>query len=202
MPRFSIALLGFLAAAGATASDDDPYLWLEEVEGEKALAWVEERSAADTAELEAVPEFAAIHAKLLEIFNSDERIPTPRLRGAWIYNFWQDAEHVRGIWRRTTLDGVPSTKRRPGRRCSTSTPWPRPRARTGSGRARPACRRSTGAAWCAVPRRRRRRPWTASSTPSPRPSSTSGFALPEAKSHVSWKDEDTLGSAPTSARAR
>ena len=103
MPRFSIALLGFLAAAGATASEDDPHLWLEEVENEKALAWARERSAADTAVIEAVPEYAAIHEKLLEIVNARDRIPTPRIRGAWIYNFWQDADHVRGIWRRTTL---------------------------------------------------------------------------------------------------
>jgi prolyl oligopeptidase len=73
------------------------------VEGEKALEWVKARSAADTAEIEAVPEFAGLHEKLLEIYNSRERIPNPGIRGAWIYNFWQDAEHVRGIWRRTFL---------------------------------------------------------------------------------------------------
>lgn len=52
-------------AAGAAAKDEDPYLWLEEVDGRKALQWVKERSARDTAELEAVPEFAGIHARLL-----------------------------------------------------------------------------------------------------------------------------------------
>ncbi|HOX24123.1 MAG TPA: prolyl oligopeptidase family serine peptidase [Candidatus Krumholzibacteria bacterium] len=88
----------------AGAGDEDPYLWLEEVEGEKALEWVKARSAKDTAEIEAAPEFAAIHAELLEIFNSRERIPNPAIRGAWLYNFWQDAEHVRGVWRRTFLD--------------------------------------------------------------------------------------------------
>ena len=82
----------------------DPYLWLEEIDGKKALKWVKDRSANDTAELEAVPEFAAIHEQLLDIFNSTDRIPYPRIRGAWIYNFWQDKDHVRGIWRRTFLD--------------------------------------------------------------------------------------------------
>ena len=100
--RFAIAILiTLLAAAVCVAADKDPYLWLEEVENQKALAWAKERSAADTAVLEAVPEFDEIHAKLLEIYNSRDRIPTPAIRGAWIYNFWQDTEHVRGIWRRT-----------------------------------------------------------------------------------------------------
>ena len=56
-----VALLTLLAITLAVAKDEDPYLWLEEVEGKKALAWVEEQSAAATAELEAVPEFAELH---------------------------------------------------------------------------------------------------------------------------------------------
>jgi len=103
--RFAIAILITLfAATVCVAADEDPYLWLEEVENEKALEWAKERSDADTAVIEAVPEFAEIHARLLEIYNSRDRIPGPGIRGAWIYNFWRDAEHVRGIWRRTFLD--------------------------------------------------------------------------------------------------
>ena len=66
-----------LAFCGPAAADEpnDPYLWLEEVEGEKALAWAEERSARDTAKLEAVPVFTEIHEKLLEIYTSSDRIP-------------------------------------------------------------------------------------------------------------------------------
>ena len=111
-PRPTALLLGLLLLLilmvalplVAAAKDEDPYLWLEEVEGKKALEWVKERSAKDTAELEAVPEFAPIHAKLLEIYNSRDRIPSVSIQGAWLYNFWQDAEHVRGLWRRTFLD--------------------------------------------------------------------------------------------------
>ena len=99
---FALAIFG---GGFATADDnDDPYLWLEEVEDEKALKWVETRSAADTAELEAVPVFGEIHEKTLEIYNSSDRIPGVGIRGAWLYNFWRDADHVRGIWRRTFLD--------------------------------------------------------------------------------------------------
>ena len=102
---FGIAILITLFAATiCVAADEDPYLWLEEVESEKALTWAKERSDADTEVLKAVPEYAEIHARLLEIYNSRDRIPAPGFRGAWIYNFWQDADHVRGVWRRTFLD--------------------------------------------------------------------------------------------------
>ncbi len=80
--NLSIASLIAFAIAVPASADDDPYLWLEEVESEKALAWVKEKSDADTAMLEAVPEFAQIHEKLLEIVNSRDRIPTPTIRGA------------------------------------------------------------------------------------------------------------------------
>jgi prolyl oligopeptidase len=102
--RISIAILITLFAATiCVAADEDPYLWMEEVESEKALEWAKERSNKDTAVIEAVPEFAEIHPRLIEIYNSRDRIPTPGIRGSWIYNFWQDAEHVRGVWRRTFL---------------------------------------------------------------------------------------------------
>ena len=100
--HLTLTCLFLLFATVSVANDVDPYLWLENVEGDSALAWVKERSAKDTAQIEAVPVFKPIREKLLEIFNSSDRIPDPEVRGAWIYNFWQDKDHVRGIWRRTT----------------------------------------------------------------------------------------------------
>ena len=82
---------------------DDPYAWLEEVHGERALAWVRERNAAALAELEAAPGYDALHARLAAIFNARERIPHVGKHGEHLYNFWRDEVHVRGIWRRTTL---------------------------------------------------------------------------------------------------
>lgn len=100
-----IALSALLLMTTSIAtSEDDPYLWLEEVESPKALAWAEERSEKDTAVIEAVPEFTEIYEQLQEIYNSTERIPVPTIRGPWIYNFWQDQLQVRGLWRRTVLD--------------------------------------------------------------------------------------------------
>jgi prolyl oligopeptidase len=88
----------------ATPPDgDDPYLWLEDVGGDRALAWVRERNAESRKVLEARPEFAPIRARLLEIFNSKDRIPAVRRIGDAFYNLWQDETHKRGLWRRTTL---------------------------------------------------------------------------------------------------
>ncbi|MEV7405200.1 prolyl oligopeptidase family serine peptidase [Streptomyces sp. NPDC091267] len=82
--------------------DDDPYLWLEDVEGEAALAWVAERNAETAAALAAGAGFAPLKERLREVLDASDRIPYPRRRGAFLYNFWRDARHVRGVWRRTT----------------------------------------------------------------------------------------------------
>jgi len=89
----------------ATTGHDDPFLWLEDVAGEAALAWVRERNARSQRELEAEPGFAALQSKLLALLDSKDRIPSIARRGDWLYNFWQDDRHRRGLWRRTTLAG-------------------------------------------------------------------------------------------------
>jgi len=92
------------AAPGGESGGDDPYLWLEETTGEKALAWVREQNAQSRRELEAAPEFEPIRQRLLSILNSKERIPYVAKHGGWCYNFWRDDKNVRGIWRRATLE--------------------------------------------------------------------------------------------------
>ncbi|WP_313554471.1 prolyl oligopeptidase family serine peptidase [Miniimonas arenae] len=83
---------------------DDPYLWLEDVEGEAALAWVRERNAEAETSLAATAEFARTERDVLEVLDSTDRIPVVAKAGEHLYNFWRDAEHERGVWRRTTLD--------------------------------------------------------------------------------------------------
>jgi prolyl oligopeptidase len=85
-------------------NDQDPWLWLEEVQGDKALAWVRERNAETRQRLEAWPGFADTRRRILDVLDSRDRIPAIARRGGFVYNFWQDAEHPRGLWRRTTLD--------------------------------------------------------------------------------------------------
>lgn len=82
----------------------DPNLWLEEVQGDKALAWVRERNAVSTALLQAKPVFADNRAKVLSVLNNRDQIPGVSRRGEYLYNFWRDAKNPRGLWRRTDLE--------------------------------------------------------------------------------------------------
>jgi len=82
---------------------EDPYLWLEEVEGERALAWVREQNARSQGQLEADPRFAQLHADARALANNRDRLALGSVREGYLYNFWQDETHVRGIWRRSPL---------------------------------------------------------------------------------------------------
>ncbi|MDT7609704.1 MAG: prolyl oligopeptidase [Pseudonocardiales bacterium] len=82
----------------------DPYLWLEEVTGDRPLEWVRARNAESLAQLTTGERFTELRDGIREVLDSDERIPYVRRRGELLYNFWQDAEHPRGLWRRTTLE--------------------------------------------------------------------------------------------------
>ena len=81
----------------------DKYAWLEDIHGEKPLAWVKAENARTAAVLEKDPHFAPLQVEALKVRESPDRLPWPEFRGGAIYNKWQDASHVRGIERRTTL---------------------------------------------------------------------------------------------------
>jgi prolyl oligopeptidase len=119
MIRSSVAALGLLLASTALATGamaqtsqtapaaaaEDPYLWLEEVEGERAMEWVRAHNQHSLGVLQGDPRYQALHDQALAIVQARDRIPTPGFNhDGTIDNFWQDADHVRGVWRRTTLD--------------------------------------------------------------------------------------------------
>ena len=82
----------------------DPREWLEEVEGDKQIGWVKEQNADAVARI-GEPSDKPLYGRLLEIMESDEKIPyIGRVLNGLYYNFWQDETHVQGIWRRCTLD--------------------------------------------------------------------------------------------------
>ncbi len=99
----AIAAMAILMATAATAQATDPYLWLESVGSPRAMAWVNARNAYSTGKLEAELAYAANYAAALAIGGAKDRIPTPAFLGGAIYNFWQDEDHLRGIWRTTSL---------------------------------------------------------------------------------------------------
>jgi len=97
-----VILLGMAGGAARAAAADDPFVWLEDVNGEKPLAWVKAENAKTVGVLEADPRFATLYAEALHIARAKDRIPEPAMIGDKIYNFWRDADHERGVWRRTS----------------------------------------------------------------------------------------------------
>ena len=99
-----IACISALVASPALAQNaDDPYLWLEDVTGEKPLAWVAKQNARSVADYTQSESFRKLNDRLLAIFDSRDRIPYVSKIGGQYYNFWRDAQHPRGVWRRTSL---------------------------------------------------------------------------------------------------
>jgi prolyl oligopeptidase len=198
MALFPLALLLAVSATpsppppeGTRAPEPpDENLWLEEVTGEKALAWARERNAESAKALE--PEgVAKLEARLLSILDSDARIPLVDRQGRWLYNFWKDARNPHGLWRRTTL--AEYRKASPawetvldldalGAAEHESWVW------EGAECLRPAYRRcllslSRGGADASVVRE---------FDLSKKAFVPGGFTLPEAKSRVAWLDANTL----------
>ncbi|WP_292054940.1 MULTISPECIES: prolyl oligopeptidase family serine peptidase [unclassified Brevundimonas] len=93
-------------ASGFAMTDaTDPYIWLEDIESPRVNAWVAERNARTLDTLQSHPVYETLHQQALDILQSRDRIPSGGLtRGGKVDNFWQDADHVRGIWRRTTVE--------------------------------------------------------------------------------------------------
>ena len=114
MSKLSHTCLTLGVAAGLMAADanaqadaqatvqDDPYAWLEDVTGDRALDWVRARNRESEAELASTAEFKRLEADILAILDSDAKIPGAQKIGAYYYNFWKDKQHQRGLWRRTT----------------------------------------------------------------------------------------------------
>ncbi|MGN7919975.1 prolyl oligopeptidase family serine peptidase [Lysobacter antibioticus] len=92
------------AAPAKEAAMNDSYAWLEEVEGKRSLEWVQARNAKTEAELAATPQFKQLESDIRAILDSNAKIPGVEKIGAYYYNFWKDAQHQRGLWRRTTLE--------------------------------------------------------------------------------------------------
>ena len=101
-----ISRIAFIATLSGSAAfaDDDPYLWLEEVQDEKALDWVRDQNAKTFDELRDNDLYKKLYDEAFAILTSDARIPQGSIIGDHFYNFWQDDVHIRGIWRRTSLD--------------------------------------------------------------------------------------------------
>jgi prolyl oligopeptidase len=105
----SLTLFILFAIIGSTllaqeSTDADRWLWLEEVDGVKALAWVSAQNNRTAEQLKSKPEFEPLYQSALETLNSVSRIPSVTQQGKWLYNLWRDTEHPRGVYRRATVE--------------------------------------------------------------------------------------------------
>ncbi|MFZ6721527.1 prolyl oligopeptidase family serine peptidase [Undibacterium sp. Ji49W] len=100
-----IAALCMIGASSlALAQAEDKFQWLEDVTGEKALNWVKDQNKVTRGKLDNDAGFNKLKADLQVVLDSKDRIPGIRKMGDAVYNFWMDAEHPRGVWRKTTLE--------------------------------------------------------------------------------------------------
>ena len=191
--KFALAVSAVVLIAAPLLAEQpaDPFGWLEEIEGAKALDWARAENARTLPVLEGDPRFAQMRAEARSILTSPTRIPTGSIHNGAVYNFWQDDRHVRGVWRRASVASY----------------------RTG----KPAWEtlidfdqlaKDEGENWingqvaCLSPEYRlcmveMSRGGSDSSTwrefdTTARAFVKNGFALPEAKSDVAWVDADTL----------
>lgn len=196
MIRASFAALALscslTAVAAAAPQDDDPYLWLEDIEGAKALDWVKKENAATDKLITGRPGFEADRKRAREILDDDRQIAMPgEVMGDTITNFWRDATNPRGLWRQSPLDAWLAGKPEwttlidvdaLGKAEKQSWVW------HGADCLAPDYKRclvslSPGGTDADIVRE-----WD-------RPTKSfveGGFALPQAKSSVTWEDSDTL----------
>ena len=98
-----LVLLPGVGGGVVSAEEPDPHRWLEDVLGERALTWVRQHNARSKHKLAHGKPFEQLEQRLLSILDSEDKIPAVQKLGAHYYNFWKDAKHERGLWRRTTL---------------------------------------------------------------------------------------------------
>jgi prolyl oligopeptidase len=185
--------------------DDDPFLWLEDMDGARATNWADSQTAATLVRL-GDDRFAADRDQLCSLLDRPDNLPIPTRRAGLLYNFWKDADHPRGIWRRTTLESFRTSAPDwdvlldiDGLALAEGEDWIWQGAATlPPEHARAILRLSRGGSDAVVLRE---------FDLVARAFVTDGFVLPEAKGGVAWLDQDTLllstalGGATTSGYA-
>ncbi|MFI5781637.1 prolyl oligopeptidase family protein [Nocardia sp. NPDC051570] len=89
--------------AGVEEQRSDPYLWLEEVTGEQPLEWARAHNDVVVERFATSDRFSELEHRILAMLDTDTRIAYPSRRATWLYNFWRDGAHPKGLWRRTTF---------------------------------------------------------------------------------------------------
>lgn len=103
LPALLMTSMASIPAMAAVAHND-PYIWLEEFSSPKAMAWVKSHNDKSTSLLESDSRYKTLYQEALAIGSAKDRIPMPSFLQGEIYNFWKDSDHLRGIWRKTSLE--------------------------------------------------------------------------------------------------
>ncbi|MET0618250.1 MAG: prolyl oligopeptidase family serine peptidase [Luteibacter sp.] len=90
-------------APATQAAGDDENLWLDDIDGAKPLDWVKRENAKTVGKYAEGADFKTLDGRLLEVLDSDAKIPMVTKIGDHYYNFWRDKQNPKGLWRRTTL---------------------------------------------------------------------------------------------------
>jgi prolyl oligopeptidase len=98
-----LCVLGGAVAMGAVMDGHDPYLWLEDIHGPKSLEWVKAQNAKSIAVLQKDPDYQSDYQSILKVLDATDRIPYGDVDHDLVFNFWQDAQHPKGLWRRTSV---------------------------------------------------------------------------------------------------
>jgi prolyl oligopeptidase len=106
--RLLATLFAGVFLMGAAPADNDPYVWMEEIESPRALDWAKAENARSLPRLQNDPRYGGLYAQALKIATAKDRIPGVYFAGDALRDYWQDAEHVRGIWRTTTVESYRS----------------------------------------------------------------------------------------------
>ena len=190
-----------------TIAEEDPYLFLEEVESPQSLEFAKTANEHCLSAL-GDPSQTDTYQRVLAALQSDDRIPHVTMLGEQegemiLYNFWKDAKNPKGIWRRTTLTSYKSDKTewktvldldKLAEEEEISWVWkgyvPLPRSLDGEGErvTRVLLQLSRGGADATYLRE-----FDLISESFVDPSGEdAGFSLPEGKTRARWKDRDTL----------
>lgn len=97
----AVSLMNTSHFALANESTEDPFLWLEEIDSDRSMEWVNRQNAVTRKRIAEDPLFEGLYRKNLEILDSDERIAYPNIKNDLVYNFWRDKTNKRGLLRRT-----------------------------------------------------------------------------------------------------
>ena len=108
MSKSAFPILVLFAIPLMAQTSEDPYLWLEEIDGAKAMEWVRAQNARTMETLGKDPRYAEFYGQALATLNSESRVPSVTIRGKYVYDLWKDEAHPRGIYRRATIESFRS----------------------------------------------------------------------------------------------